>query len=183
MNTKQEEEEGGGGIFLPAWTSLLAGLCGLTAGIFISKTLCSSSSSSSSSCSLPAPEVDFSNAYSIKSKAYDEDVLPRSKEKKNVAVVTGGSRGIGKAISLRLAITKAFKVVIVYGRSKQSAEAVRKEIMERGGEAMVLQCDLSSTKASSGLMARAARLYPNSKVPYDCSTMRKEAETFHAIYL
>lgn len=47
---------------------------------------------------------------------------------KKIAVVTGASRGIGRAIALELAAKGAF-VVINYNGSKEKAEAVKAEIM------------------------------------------------------
>jgi len=49
-----------------------------------------------------------------------------------VAVVTGGSRGIGAAIAERLA-SDGFKVVINYGGSAADAEALAGKIKQAGG--------------------------------------------------
>ena len=54
--------------------------------------------------------------------------------KKKVAVVTGASRGIGRAIALELAFRGA-AVVINYNGSEERAKEVQKEIEEKGGEA------------------------------------------------
>lgn len=59
-----------------------------------------------------------------------------------VAVVTGASRGIGKAIALEMARNKA-TVIINYNGSEEKAKAVLKEIEEEGGTAAVYQCDVS----------------------------------------
>ncbi|SHJ68947.1 3-oxoacyl-[acyl-carrier-protein] reductase [Hespellia stercorisuis] len=59
-----------------------------------------------------------------------------------IAVVTGASRGIGKAIALKLAKEGA-AVVINYNGSKERADEVKKEIEENGGNAEVMQCDVS----------------------------------------
>lgn len=59
----------------------------------------------------------------------------------NVAVVTGSSRGIGRAIALTLARQGA--AIVVHGfRSSDAAEAVAREIQEQGGQATVLLADL-----------------------------------------
>ena len=50
---------------------------------------------------------------------------------KKIAVVTGASRGIGRAIALELAAKGAF-VVINYNGSKEKAEAVKAEIIAAG---------------------------------------------------
>ncbi len=59
-----------------------------------------------------------------------------------VAVVTGASRGIGKAIALELAGRGAF-VVINYNGSKDRAMEVKQEIEQKGGQAAVCQCNVS----------------------------------------
>ena len=55
-----------------------------------------------------------------------------------VALVTGGSRGIGKAIALKLASMGA-TVVINYHYSKEKAEQVKTKIEAAGGKAMIWQ--------------------------------------------
>lgn len=59
-----------------------------------------------------------------------------------VAVVTGASRGIGRAIALRLASSGAF-VVVNYNGSKERAEEVKQKIEAAGGAAAIYQCDVS----------------------------------------
>ena len=63
-----------------------------------------------------------------------------------VALVTGASRGIGKAIACKLAREGA-KVIINYNGSKEKAEAVKSEIEAAGGQAEVYQCDVSDYTA------------------------------------
>ena len=63
-----------------------------------------------------------------------------------VAVVTGASRGIGKAIALKLAEAGA-TVVINYNGSVDKAEAVRREIVDNGGTASTYQCNVSDFAA------------------------------------
>ena len=57
-----------------------------------------------------------------------------------VALVTGGSRGIGAAIAKQLA-KKGASVAITYTRGEQAAAAVVKEIEAAGGKAVALQAD------------------------------------------
>src|SRR2546427_9182182 len=63
-----------------------------------------------------------------------------------VAVVTGGSRGIGAAIAKRLASDGA-NVAITYTQGVDAAASVVKEIERSGGKAMAIQADATDAKA------------------------------------
>lgn len=69
-----------------------------------------------------------------------------------IALVTGGSRGIGKAIALRLAKEGAL-VGVHYGSNKSAAEAVVKEIAAAGGQGFALQAEISNVAAIKTLFA------------------------------
>lgn len=58
------------------------------------------------------------------------------------AVVTGASRGIGRAIALKLAREGA-NVIVNYNGSKDRAESVKEEIEKAGGTAQISRCDVS----------------------------------------
>ena len=62
--------------------------------------------------------------------------------KNKVAIVTGGSRGIGKAIALELAREGA-DIAVIYNGNKKSAEEVCQEISKLGQKALASQCDVS----------------------------------------
>ncbi|MEM6327848.1 MAG: 3-oxoacyl-ACP reductase family protein [Bacteroidota bacterium] len=68
-----------------------------------------------------------------------------------VALVTGGSRGIGAATAKRLAADGA-TVAISYNSSPDRAEAVVAEIREAGGTAEAFQADAASAEASATLV-------------------------------
>jgi 3-oxoacyl-[acyl-carrier protein] reductase len=59
-----------------------------------------------------------------------------------VALVTGGSRGIGRAIAVELA-ARGHAVAVNYSSRADAAESVKKEIEATGGEAMAVQADVS----------------------------------------
>src|SRR5580692_35643 len=69
-----------------------------------------------------------------------------SKLNEKVALVTGGSRGIGAAIAKRLAADGA-NVAITYSKDADSASAVVKAIERDGGKAIAIQADAADAKA------------------------------------
>jgi 3-oxoacyl-[acyl-carrier protein] reductase len=60
----------------------------------------------------------------------------------NIALVTGGSRGIGRAICVRLA-TAGCHVLINYNSSPEEAEMTLRMVREAGGEGTLLKFDVS----------------------------------------
>ncbi|MCI8275022.1 MAG: 3-oxoacyl-[acyl-carrier-protein] reductase [Lachnospiraceae bacterium] len=75
-----------------------------------------------------------------------------------IAVVTGASRGIGRAIAMALAKDGA-TVIVNYNGSKERAFAVVEEIREAGGRAEAIGCDVSDFKGAEELFQRIARDY------------------------
>jgi 3-oxoacyl-[acyl-carrier protein] reductase len=71
--------------------------------------------------------------------------------KDRVAVVTGGSRGIGRAIALELAVRGA-AVVVNYHKSPEAADEVVKQIVNAGGKAAAFQADVSDFKQAEALI-------------------------------
>ncbi|MBP0028884.1 3-oxoacyl-[acyl-carrier-protein] reductase [Roseofilum sp. Guam] len=68
-----------------------------------------------------------------------------------VALVTGASRGIGRAIALSLAAEGA-KVAVNYASSSSAAEEVVSQIKDQGGEAIALGADVSQAEAVDTLV-------------------------------
>jgi len=79
-----------------------------------------------------------------------------------VALVTGGSRGIGRAICMRLAREGA-SVAINYREASSEAEAVRQEILAMAGLAITIQADISEPEQ----VARMSALLRESLGPPD----------------
>jgi 3-oxoacyl-[acyl-carrier protein] reductase len=78
--------------------------------------------------------------------------------KDRVAIVTGGSRGIGRAIALELA-SRGAKVVVNYNNSPDRAEQVVSQIMSEGGTAAAHQADVSNFEAAQGLVKFAVEKF------------------------
>jgi acetoacetyl-CoA reductase len=74
--------------------------------------------------------------------------------KDKVAIVTGGSRGIGAAISMELA-KNGVKIVLNYASRKELAENMVAEINEIGGEAVAVQADVSNKDEAARLVQEA----------------------------
>jgi 3-oxoacyl-[acyl-carrier protein] reductase len=75
-----------------------------------------------------------------------------------VAVVTGSSRGIGRAIALKLASLGA-RVVVNYNRSAEAAEQVVEEIKAAGGQAIAVQADVRQSEEAQALAKAALDTY------------------------
>ena len=63
-------------------------------------------------------------------------------ERKRTALVTGGAKGIGKAIALKLAEC-GFSLAVHYNTSKEQAYALVNELQNRGVNAIAVQADLT----------------------------------------
>lgn len=75
-----------------------------------------------------------------------------------VAIVTGSSRGIGKACALRLA-KDGFTVVINYSHSESEAKNVLKEIESFGGNGMIYRADVSKLDEVKAMMRDVSKTY------------------------
>jgi enoyl-[acyl-carrier protein] reductase III len=70
-----------------------------------------------------------------------------------VAVVTGSSRGIGKAIALRLA-KEGYNIVVNYARSKTAALETAKEIEALGRKALVVKANVGDVEKIKAMFAQ-----------------------------
>lgn len=77
-----------------------------------------------------------------------------------IALVTGGSRGLGKDAAIQLA-AKGFDVIITYQTKITDAETVVEEIISLGKKAAALQLDLSSSSSFSEFYHQLSALLTN----------------------
>jgi 3-oxoacyl-[acyl-carrier protein] reductase len=76
------------------------------------------------------------------------------------ALVTGASRGIGKAVALRLAQT-GMPIIINYLKNKEAALAVADEITRNGGQAELLPFDLASPQQTEAALDQWEQAHPD----------------------
>ncbi|WP_410601090.1 SDR family oxidoreductase [Amycolatopsis sp. lyj-90] len=75
-----------------------------------------------------------------------------------VAIVTGGSRGIGRESAERLA-ADGFAVVVVYGGNKDEAQAAVDAIGAKGGQAIAAQADVADEHAVAAVFDTAEKTF------------------------
>ena len=71
-----------------------------------------------------------------------------------IVLVTGGSRGIGRAIALAFAAQGSH--VVVTGRTQATLDAVAEEIHRLGGKALPLACDVTDKQDVEALKGKVA---------------------------
>lgn len=71
----------------------------------------------------------------------------------HVALITGGAKGIGRAIALDLA-GQGWSVAICYRTSTAAAQETSAAIVARGGQALAVQCDVADPPAAQRLVAQ-----------------------------
>ncbi len=75
-----------------------------------------------------------------------------------VAIVTGGARDIGRAVSLKLA-SEGAKVVVNYFDNKEDAEATQKMIADMGAESIIVQGDMTKAEDVKRIVEETMKAY------------------------
>ena len=104
-----------------------------------------------------------------------------------VAIVTGASRGIGRATAIALAAT-GVKVVVNYAQSSGAAEEVVQEIEKNGGNAIAFKADVSKTEEVDSLIEQTLKtfgridiLVNNAGITRDTLLLRMKLEDWQAV--
>jgi len=105
-----------------------------------------------------------------------------------VALVTGGSRGIGRAIALRMA--EAGASVVISSRKVESCDLVVDEIEQAGGKAVSAPCNMSDIEALPALLDTAHSAFGKVDImvgnaavnPHYGPTTNVESEAFDKIF-
>ena len=104
-----------------------------------------------------------------------------------VALVTGASRGIGRAIALKLAALGA-RVTVNYRSGEAAADEVVEAITSAGGEARAFRADVSDEEAATSLVKSVVATYGqldilvnNAGITRDNIMARMKADDFDAV--
>lgn len=107
--------------------------------------------------------------------------------KDKVAIVTGGTRGIGRAIALKLA-DKGANIVINYRNSDKEAEELKAILEEKGVKVLTVKCDISNFEDSKNLMNKCKEVFGkidilvnNAGITKDTLIMRMKEEDFNSV--
>ena len=75
-----------------------------------------------------------------------------------VAIVTGGTRGIGRAIALELG-KRGADVAFNYAKSAEAAETLKSELEALGVRSLAVQCDVASTEAAAAMVQQVKEAF------------------------
>lgn len=107
--------------------------------------------------------------------------------KGRVAVVTGGSRGIGRAIALRLAESGA-DVALIYAGNQAAADETAQQVRELGVRAMAVQCDVSDAQQAAAAIKQVRDelgpidiLVNNAGITRDGISLRMKPDDFRRV--
>jgi 3-oxoacyl-[acyl-carrier protein] reductase len=100
--------------------------------------------------------------------------MTNKKSSSSVALVTGGSRNIGRAICLALA-SDAIAVAVNARSSEKEAQSVVDEIKAAGGQAIVCMADITDRKAVDAMMQKVRDAYGRLDIVVNNAAIRHEA--------
>ena len=107
--------------------------------------------------------------------------------KGKIALVTGGSRGIGRAIAVKMA-QEGCDVAILYAGRKEAADETVSLLTAAGARALAVQCNVADEKAAEAAVKEVAQtlgsidiLVNNAGIVRDGLAMRMSSEDFRAV--
>ena len=105
-----------------------------------------------------------------------------------VMIVTGGSRGIGAAISRRAA-QSGFDVCVNYARAKDRAEEVVQDVIQAGQRAIAVQADVGTEagvielfRQTDAELGQVTALVNNAAIDYETAIVDAELERIHGVF-
>ncbi|MPZ77641.1 MAG: SDR family oxidoreductase [Deltaproteobacteria bacterium] len=105
-----------------------------------------------------------------------------------IALITGGARGIGRAVALDMA-SRGWSIAICYRTSAKEAEDVMESVRHQGAAGMAIQCDVSDPNAATAMVQRVAQQWGgidaliNSAGPYHRVSLLDETnEGWHSMF-
>ena len=105
-----------------------------------------------------------------------------------IALITGASRGIGRAIALRFAADEQARLCLGYRNNKTQADAVARECEAQGATVFVVPADVSDSKAATDLVQACVERYGhldvlvnNAGVTADQLSMKMKDDAWHTV--
>ncbi len=107
--------------------------------------------------------------------------------REKVALVTGGSRGIGRQIAVKLA-QSGLKVVVNYRGNREAAETTREAVLQSGAECLLVSADISDIPQANFLVnsvlekwGRLDVLVNNAGIARDTLLLRMKDDDWHDV--